>query len=173
MKGVEPDIILPDSYRYLDIGEREYDHSIPWSAIDALNHKKEGYTVVDVDHIRAQSDSRVASSELFQLVEENALRLKDQRDRTSYPLDIDRFRAERKERKEAAKKFDGLKEEIEDLEITNLEIDLKAIQADSTLMGRNEAMISALNKDIYLNEGLYILRDVIESAKVAKLGLKE
>jgi hypothetical protein len=88
-------------------------------------------------------------------------------------LDLETFRSDRNERIEAAKRFDGITEEIKELGITNLEVDFQAIQADSTLIGRNEAMIKALSKDIYLNEGLFVLQDVIESVKVAKLGLKE
>ena len=36
LKGVEPDIVLPDRYSKIDIGERELDHPMPWTEIEPL-----------------------------------------------------------------------------------------------------------------------------------------
>lgn len=173
LKGVTPDVVLPGNYQLLEIGEREYDTSIPWSAIDALKYESVGYFTPDVDWIQNQSSSRVTANESFQLVEENAKRLKKQRDISSYSLNLETYRSSKKEREEAAKKFKGISQEIDDLAIANIELDLATIQADSTKIGRNEALIKSMQKDIYLNESLYILRDIIESERLAKVGLKE
>ncbi len=173
LKGVTPDVVLPGSYQLLEIGEREYDTSIPWSAIDALKYEAVGYFTPDLDWIQSQSSSRVETNEAFQLVEENAKRLKKQRDRSSYSLNLETYRSSKKEREEAAKKYKGISQEIDDLSIANIELDLATIQSDSTKIGRNDALITSMKKDIYLNESLFILRDIIESERLAKVGLKE
>ena len=38
LKGVTPDIILPDRYNYVDVGEKDYDHAMDWTQIDAVDY---------------------------------------------------------------------------------------------------------------------------------------
>ena len=173
LKGVTPDVVLPGNYQYLEIGEREYEHSIPWSAIDALKYESAGYFTPDVEYIQSKSAVRVANDESFQLVEENAKRLKDQREVSSYSLNLDTYRSNKKSREDTAKKFKSIRAEIEELSIENIQEDLAAMQTDSTKIGRNEALVKAMQKDMYLNESLFILQDIIASERLAKVGLKE
>ena len=37
LKGVTPDIVLPDKFKYVDTGEKEYDHALEWDEIQKLN----------------------------------------------------------------------------------------------------------------------------------------
>ncbi|RLB62501.1 MAG: tail-specific protease, partial [Deltaproteobacteria bacterium] len=62
-RGVVPDIILPDRSRYNEYGERYLDYSLPWDAIEAVEHKD--WPPVDRAGLNAKSQERVAVNEDF------------------------------------------------------------------------------------------------------------
>ncbi len=164
LKGVESDIVLPDSYMYIKRGEKDYDFPLEWTEIDEVDYTQNAYKLSNVDQIKSNSKNRVKSDENFQLILENAERLKKNRDDRVYPLNLEEYVSERKQDAEEAKKFSKIgKAEIEGLTIDNLEVDMTYIQADSSRIGRNEDFISRLEKDIYLEETIHIMNDMISS----------
>ena len=38
LKGVTPDVVLPDAYTYIDRGEKEQEYSMPWDEIEAVGY---------------------------------------------------------------------------------------------------------------------------------------
>ena len=57
-----------------------------------------------------------------------------------------------------------LMKEIEGLTVSNLEVDLTNINSDSTKIGRNDEFIKALKKDIYIEETLHIMQDLVKGS---------
>jgi len=162
LRGVTPDIILPDNYHYIDTGEKEYDNALEWSEIDPKEYSQEVVKLQNKDKVIALSNKRVAEDEQFQLVLENAERLKESRDFSEYPISINEYGELIETRKEAAKKFEKLyDEDIDFLQVRNMAVDTAYINSDESRIGRNEAFLEDLKKDFYLEETLFILRDLI------------
>ena len=65
---------------------------------------------------------------------------------------------------ESEKYKDLLKDTLDNLLINNLEVDLDYINSDESRVGRNEDWIKGLYKDIYIEETLLIMRDLIASS---------
>ncbi len=162
LNGVTPDIVLPDGYHFIDRGEKEYDNALEWTEIEPVEY---GQNVVRLDNIKLLQDAsaqRISMSEDFQLVLENAERIKRNKDFSIYPINMNAFEKLMDEKDEEAKKFEGLfDKEIENLSIKNLTADLDYIQADSSRIDRNEDWLKRLKKDFYLHETLNIMRDMI------------
>ena len=162
LKGVIPDIILPDNYHYIETGEKDYDFALDWSEIDEVDYSQDTYQINDMDYYVSNSADRIAANENFQMVLENARRLKDMRDDSSYPLDLDSYVSKMDERKEAADKFEDLYDiDIESLKIKNLDQDLANIAIDESKQARNDEWIKSVQKDFYLEEVMFIMRDMI------------
>ena len=34
LKGVIPDVVLPDNYMYIEVGEKEYENAMEWTEIE-------------------------------------------------------------------------------------------------------------------------------------------
>jgi len=162
LKGVNSDIVLPDSYHFIDRGEKEYENALAW---DEIAPEEYGQSVVQLDHldeIRRNSNARVEQSEDFQLILENAQRLKENRDMSSFPLSTDKFVAMMEARDQESEKFKGLmKDDIDNLYISNLEVDKETIASNDSKKARNEEWVKGLKKDIYLVETLNIMKDMI------------
>ena len=160
LKGVVPDIVLPDFYRYIDSGEKEYEYSMPWDEIPSVDYSawKSPY---DLDKLRTNSRSRVTQSETFSLIEENAKRLKSVRDRTEYPISYAAFASMKKEEEVAAEKYkDILKKELESLTVKPIHETMESIEQDTIQMDRWKEWEEDMRMDVYLEEAISILGDM-------------
>ncbi|MCW3070384.1 MAG: carboxyl-terminal protease [Bacteroidetes bacterium] len=159
LKGVIPDIVLPDPYYLLDQGEKEQDYPMAWDEIAPAKYNtwKPTYSV---DKLKSNSESRVKSSAGFGILNDAAKRLKKQKDNTIVSLNFDKYVAEQKKNKEEAKKMDELDKEILAMDIMTLKADETAATADSVTVAKKKDFYKALKKDIYLNETVSIINEM-------------
>ena len=166
LKGVVPDIILPDTYHYIKTGEKDYDNPLEWTEISSVPFSQNVVLIENKQKLLENSKSRVAESKDFQMVLESALQIKQNRDQTKYPLKINDYRSMINKKNEESKKFDNLfKNEIAGLDIKNLEADMAKINRDDSNIAKNQEFIKGLKKDIYIEESLFIIRDLINLEK--------
>jgi len=164
LEGVIPDIVLPDNYDFIKTGEQEYETAMKQTKIETVAHNQNVFQVKNKAALRTASEGRVANNEIFQKIQENAKRLKKQRESTSYPLNIDNFRKKKEADKTEAAKYKDLMTPIEGLTVSNLAVDLTLINADSSKIGRNDAFIKGLQKDVYIEETLHIMQDLVKGS---------
>ncbi len=161
LKGVVPDLILPDNYHYIDSGEKELNKPLPWTEIDDVEYVNTVSTIPNREELQRKSSERIDGSETFSKVLENAERLKTLRDMKSFPLDYSGYDAMMTQREQDAEAAKDIYQPIAALDIENLEQDLAFIQADSSRIDRNDSWIKNLQKDHYLEETIFILRDMV------------
>ena len=73
LKGVIPDIILPDPYYLLDQGEKEQDYPIAWDEIAPSSYQTV-QPAYSLEKLKANSASRLKSNSSFIILEEAARR---------------------------------------------------------------------------------------------------
>ncbi len=162
LKGVEPDIIFPDNYHFIETGEKDYDHAMAWSEIKPIKYDQQVYNLPSIDLLKTKSEMRMESHDDFEQVLDNARRLKKNRDITKVPLDFDSYSTYIDEREKEADKFDGLFERtVESLKISNLKVDNEYIQSDESRIARNDDWLENVSKDFYLEETMHILSDMV------------
>lgn len=160
--GVTPDIVLPDSYNGLEIGEVENDYPLASTTIESVEFSQNTYHVQNLSELKSKSAARVAQNVTFQKIEENSNRLKAQKDRSVFPLDYDGFAAYSAKQKEESDKYEDMLKPIDAFAITNLTSDMEHIQSDTSRVARNEAWVKERKKDIQLYEAVRIINDMIE-----------
>jgi len=163
LRGVTPDIVLPDTYHYVEMGERDYDNPLPWTEIDALSFDQNVYQLRDVEQLRASSEKRVAESEVFNKILENAERIKMQREETKYPLDMEKFQALAEKRNAKAEAFKNIFDQVVNTNVKNLKDDLERVNADEAEQERNKNFIESASKDVHIHETLNIMHDLIST----------
>ena len=163
LKGVVPDVILPDNYQNIQIGEKEYDYAMEWTQIDPVDYKQNVLQVNNMDKLRSNSKKRVSLNETFQMINDNATRLKEVRDDSDASLNLKEFQAERNADKADAKKYENImKEDIEGIIVNNLKSDIKGIKTDEGKAARNEKWLGEVQKDVYIQEALMIMKDMMK-----------
>ncbi|MFM2376153.1 MAG: hypothetical protein RLZZ165_1250 [Bacteroidota bacterium] len=160
LKGVTPDVVLPDAYTYLDLGEKEQEYVMPWDEIAPCPYKPWKLTTEDYARIRRNSRDRTGKNPLFQLADENAQRMKAQQEDHFKSLQLEDYRAEEKRLKEEADSYKKAFQPIKGVTVVNPDPDRATIDADTFRIKMNKEWIEGLQKDIYLHEACAILKDL-------------
>ena len=160
LEGVTPDIVLPDAFNYIKIGERENKSAMEWTKIAPARYTQNVFVINNMDDIKAKSKKRVETNPLFKAIDENAHRIKEQSDKKIYTLELDSYKKDMNSRKEQTKKFNALFKEIPGLSVENIPEDAKLIQRDSASIARNQTFIKNIKKDVYIEEAMQVIKDL-------------
>ncbi|MEM9985831.1 MAG: carboxy terminal-processing peptidase, partial [Bacteroidota bacterium] len=161
LKGVIPDVILPDEYNKIKVGEKDYEHSMAWDKIEAVNYKTWDQPVSpQLDELRRRSSQRVQASATFSLIAENADRFKARREREEFPLSLKAFQSDVAAQKKESDRFRDIRKTIEGMDVSFLSADMDYIYADETRTQRFETWQKNLRKDIHLYETIQIMQDM-------------
>jgi carboxyl-terminal processing protease len=161
LKGVTPDIVLPDAYQLMDIGEKEEKFALSWDEITPAKYTP-WTEVLPKDRLKSQCDKRINTDEQFNMVRQNAIRIKKESDRTNFTLNLDTYLKELKLQSQEAKKYEKIMKVNTSLKINALKTDLALNKSDTARSEIVQRMIEDLSKDIYLEEGFFVLKDLIK-----------
>ncbi|MBA3648344.1 MAG: carboxy terminal-processing peptidase [Chitinophagales bacterium] len=156
LKGVVPDIILPDPYAEIPNGEKEDKYAIKWDEVTPARYEPWNATY-SLEILKSQSEKRLAANPSFQLIKEEADDFKEQSEHTSYSLNYKKFTQQQAELDLKQKKYDAINADSELLKVMNLDVDLSRVNADSVTAASNTQFIKNLKKDVYLNEATQVV----------------
>jgi carboxyl-terminal processing protease len=170
LKGVAPDINLPDPYEQLDnIGERKDHAALPWDKITAADYNLWSAPPA-IDFLKSNSEKRVAANSTFKIIQQTAERLKKQQDNNIVSLNEQKFIAKQKEAEALSKKIEELDKVSIPVTVSNLKSDLSRVNVDSTSKLKNNDWLKALKKDVYIAETANVMNDwIMASTKVVNL----
>ncbi len=159
LKGVTPDILIPDPYYLLDQGEKEQDYPIAWDEITPSTYKvwEQKYSI---EKLKANSAARIQSDSLFISIEGTAKRLRKQKDSTIVSLNYDKYLIEKKQAEAEAKKAEKLDKEISKIEIIALKPTVPVIEGDTLKASKEKEWFKTIKKDLYLNETVLIMNEM-------------
>lgn len=162
-QGVKPDIILPDLYDKIDIGEKELDYPLPWSEIKASPYYV-WKQVPNYKDLAKKSANRTQKDSAFNLIKEAAQWLADTKDQESVPLEITAFRNKEKQDQELSKKYKDAGKHTVPFEIINLKSQANEnATLDSVENKRIEDWNKSIKEDITLYETYQIISDQIKA----------
>ncbi len=160
LKGVTPDIILPDSYQLLDIGEKEQQYALPWDETTRANYFT-WKNPLDLEILREHSEARVSKNQDFNLINKNAKRLKNDSEQSVFSLKLSTYQSYLKKRQKEAEKFQHLFKEPTGLVLEALRSDQVVFKTDTAKSERTNRMIEDLGKDFYLDEAMNVMTELI------------
>ena len=161
LKGVTPDIVLPDTWLYVEAGEKEEDFPMEWTQIDPVDYSQNVVNLTGLPGIRERSAARVRNDKAFQAIYDRAKAIKEQRDDSQHELNLEAYITENEKWEQTSDEYEKLFEAEVVPNVHNLEVDLPEFKADESAKARNEDWIKGVKKDVYLKETLNILHDMI------------
>jgi len=156
-EGVASDIVMPDKYSYIEIGERDADNALPYDKIPTAPYKAVKNNFAPVI---ANSKKRMAVNEQFKLMDENAKWIGEKKDDDTFSLNIDKFKAEQEKNEAIAKKFKPLSTYTNTLKFDALPYEKELFKKDPALAEKKQRWYESLSKDIYVEEALNVLDDM-------------
>ena len=172
LEGVKSDVVVPDRYSFVDIGEKDQDNPLPWDKIDPANYSIwDGY--VNFEETIAASKERMDSNEQLKLIEQHAKWIKDQSEDSFHSLKYNEYASTAERNQEMAKSFDSIKNYKTNLTFTSLPYEEELFQNDTILKEKRDRWHSSLSKDVYVEEAIHVLADMkknnIRQDKLAKV----
>lgn len=166
LKGVTPNIILPDQYETLKYREKDNPDALPWDEIPKafFTRVAQGY---DMEYVRQTSQARVAANATFNAIKESSSLMEKTNDRI-YSLQLNKYREGQKSLRESFKKIDEANKNNKKLEVNIMEVDEKKLSADNDKLERRKQWVGNISKDIYISETCQIISDMIKQVVLAK-----
>ncbi len=172
LEGVKSDVVVPDRYSFIDIGEKDYENPLPWDQIKAAKYKIwDGY--IDFEDAIKNSNKRMSNNAQLNLIAENAKWVKDQRDEETYPLNYTAYQNHRLLTEEDAKRFDAISDYTSNLSYESLPYEVELYSTDTILKEKRDRWHTSLTSDVYIEEAINVLEDIkinnIKRSKVATI----
>ncbi|MFY7964517.1 MAG: carboxy terminal-processing peptidase, partial [Chitinophagaceae bacterium] len=167
LKGVTPDIILPDMLDYLKIREKDNSAALSWDEI-----KKADYTMCKTANINAlvvkKMNDAIASNNTFKLLKDNTSWLSKHSDEPK-TLQIEKYREYQKKVATTVAQSTSLVKLKKDLNMTVLKEDNDKFynNTDKQKGERYQSWLKSIKTDIYINESMEVVKSLINASNLA------
>ena len=159
LEGVKSDVVFPDRYAQVDMGEKDQDNPLSWDRITPAS-----YTPFpqfnSFAYALERSKQRLLDNSFVALIEEQANWIKKQQDDTRYYLDYESYMGKRESDKNYAKRFEKLLEFESDFDYQWLPEAGVTESPNADLIEKRKRWEKSLKKDPYISEAVEILKDL-------------
>jgi carboxyl-terminal processing protease len=156
-EGVKSDIVFPDRFSYLDMGERDEESALPWDKIEPAKYQPLN---ANYDNVIANSKKRIAANPTFNLIDENAKWIFERKDENDFSLNLNDFKKEIAVADVKIKKFKAISDYNNKYVFTSLPDEVALFEKDTLLKQKRERWHEELQKDIYVEETLNVISDM-------------
>jgi carboxyl-terminal processing protease len=168
LEGVKSDLVFPNRYSYVDIGEKDLDNPLNWNKIDPARYDNSS-KIFNYSQAVEKSKKRISENEYFSLIDQHAKLVKSNQDNKIISLDYESYKEEQENLKSQSDKLKIIDEFISpyvfDWNETNQNIDSSY---NDDIQEKRDRWIKVLEKDIYVNEAMNLLKDLssIDGAQI-------
>ena len=164
LKGVTPDIVLPDRFESLKFREKDNTLSLPWDEIAKVDYTTWTSTLTD------NPSSYLKNSETTTLGKIKTTLLEmDKLNDKEYSLNSTKFKQEKKQLNATYKVLDSLFKLQKELVVKNSAADALPVDAAKDKVEKNNAWLKRLSNDIYIDESVKIMQNMIAQRSTAKV----
>jgi carboxyl-terminal processing protease len=159
LEGVHSDIMLPDRYTYMNIGERDLENPLKFDRVPQANYKLWN-KYENFHQVINNSKKRIANNTYFKLIDKNAKWLKKSQDDTLIYLNYTAYKNDLEFHENESSKYDILRDYKSNLTYTSPLYEQKLIENDKDLAEKRIAWHKNLQKDLYVEEALNVLSEL-------------
>ncbi len=160
LEGVKSDLIFPNRYSYVDIGEKDLDNPLKWNQIDPARYDNSS-KIFNYKQAIEKSKKRISENEYFSLIDQHAKLVKSNQDDKIISLDYKSYKEDQENLKSQSDKLKLIDEFISpyvfDWNESNQNTD--SLYNDD-MKEKRVRWIKTLEKDIYVNEAMNLLKDL-------------
>ena len=166
LRGVVPDIMLPDRLENAKLREKDNPDALHWDEIPKANYTlwNPGYSYSSVV---AAVNEQINKNVDFDGIKSEVSLLDKYRNEES-PLNIVQYKKMQKEVKEASKKLDDFSKLQTNLDVKTLPVDSLAMVGDTAKISREAQFIKSVSSDIYISETVKVMEKVIGEEQLAE-----
>ncbi|WP_054851987.1 carboxy terminal-processing peptidase [Olleya sp. ITB9] len=168
LEGVKSDVVVPDRYSFIDIGERDQENPLAWDKITPVDFEIWN-SYFDYDATIAKSKQRMENNEQLRLIENSARWAKSKMDNNHYSLNYEKYKAELELNEKESKQFDAISDYKTNLTFESLPYEQKLFEQDTILRDKRNRWHENLSKDVYVEEAINVLNDLKMTYEIKKV----
>ncbi|HQW84228.1 MAG TPA: carboxy terminal-processing peptidase [Ferruginibacter sp.] len=166
LRGVTPDIIIPDRLEYLKFREKDNTAALPWDEIGKADYKTwtsniSNETVVNYIQHQIENDDNIKKIQ-------QGIKWLDENNDKSYSLNLKSYKEDEKVAKEKGKELDSLFKLRKDLSVKNISADTTAFNMTKDKVEKNTQWLKRVSGDFYIDESVKVMNTMIKHNATAK-----
>ena len=159
LEGVKSDVIVPDSYMHIFNGEKDEENPLEWDKIDPAMYNP-WINKGSLEFISSNAQRRVNDNNYLKLISKRADWIEKQQKNKTIPLKFLTYQNYLDENKNITKEFESLSKYSNDLNFKLLKSEKDYIMSNKELLSNRNRWHNNLTKDIYISEGVNILKQL-------------
>ena len=166
LRGVVPDIIIPDRLENVKFREKDNPDALSWDEIPKVNYTiwNPGYSFNSVVN---DANTDLSQSPVFKGIREDVDLLDKYNDKET-PLDIQQYRAQIEQIKSLSKKLESLTKLDSEFPVHNIDSDSLGLGNDSDKIAKNKQFLKRIGDDIYINQTVKVVDKMIGEEQLAQ-----
>lgn len=165
LKGVVPDVVIPDRYELSKTREKDNTSALSWDEIGKADYKPWTSTY-STDAVIATAKEQVKSSPVFSVLRNKVEWINKENDQ-AFPLNLSKYQAEQKTLKVVYKSLDSLYKLPVELKVKNTDMDAARITGDKEKTEKSKQFVSRIKTDIYIDATVKVMNNMIRQNNVA------
>ena len=166
LKGVTPDIVIPNRLEYLKFRERDESYSLPWDEIGKADYKT-WTTTISADAVVKYGSELVTGNPNFKKIRETVDWLDKYNDK-EYSLNLAKYKEEQKLLKAKVAELDKLYKLTKEMNVKNTEADMAVLNEAKDKLEKNNQWLKRVSGDIYIDETVKVMYNMIGQSNTAK-----
>ena len=165
LRGVVPDVVIPDRLELAKAREKDNPTSLSWDEIAKVDYKPWTSTY-STDAVAATVNDQVRSNTTFMRMKEKIDSIDKESDK-AYSLNLNAYRLSQKQLKAKYKQLEELLKLPNQLNVKNVEIDEARLAADKEKAEKNKRFLNGIKDDIYVDEAVKVTSKMINQSNIA------
>ena len=160
LEGVKSDLVFPNRYSYIDIGEKDLENPLSWNKIDPARYDN-SEKIFNNSQVILNSKNRISRNEYFSIIDQHAKLVKSKQDDKTISLEYSSYKDELENTKLQNDKLKIIEEFSSPYLFEWNEINFNSNNAyDDDMKEKRDRWIESLKNDIYVDEAMNLLKDI-------------
>ena len=160
LEGVKSDLVFPNRYSYIDIGEKDLENPLNWNKIDPARYDN-SEKIFNYSQVILNSKNRISQNEYFSIIDQHAKLVKSKQDDKTISLEYSSYKDELENTKLQNDKLKIIEEFSSPYLFEWNEINFNSNNAyDDDMKEKRDRWIESLKNDIYVDEAMNLLKDI-------------
>ena len=160
LEGVKSDLVFPNRYSYIDIGEKDLENPLNWNKIDPARYDN-SEKIFNYSQVILNSKNRISQNEYFSIIDQHAKLVKSKQDDKTISLEYSSYKDELENTKLQNDKLKIIEEFSSPYLFEWNEINFNSNNAyDDDMKEKRDRWIESLKNDIYIDEAMNLLKDI-------------